>query len=299
MKILVIGSGGFIGKHVVSYFHSRSGYNVSTADIVGGSGSHFLLNAVDTSFEEIFRHHHFDVCINCSGAANVQASFEDRETDYRLNVTNVELILAAINKNGANCKFINLSSAAVYGNPQRLPIQESDNVAPLSPYGEHKYKAEQICKEYSKDFGIGTVSLRIFSAYGEGLRKQLFWDLYNKLLNGAGKQVTLYGTGNESRDFIHGSDIAVAIACILANASFKGEVINVASGSEKTIREVSYLFEKVLGVNTEICFSGEQKIGDPVNWCADISLLKSFGFEPAITLEKGLTKYSQWAKEQG
>ena len=118
--------------------------------------------------------------------------------DFLLNTANVYAILNAIHTHNKACKFINLSSAAVYGNPQILPVVESAQVAPMSPYGRHKVMAEAICREFAEEFGVPTCSLRIFSAFGNGLRKQIFWDM-NRKMTGA-TEATFFGTGEEGGD---------------------------------------------------------------------------------------------------
>ena len=110
-------------------------------------------------------------------------SFKDPLFDFNLNVFNVFKILEAIKLFNDKCKFVNLSSAAVYGNPDILPIIETSTILPISPYGFHKSISETIVKEYYSVYKIQSISLRVFSVYGEYLKKQLFWDLYNKILN--------------------------------------------------------------------------------------------------------------------
>jgi len=193
------------------------------------------------------------------------------------------------------CKFINISSAAVYGNPQYLPIDENHPVSPLSPYGWHKYYSELICKEFYEIFDLKTLNIRVFSAYGPGLRKQLFWDLYHKSL--ISDTIELFGTGNESRDFIFIDDLLFAIDRLIASANFQGQVINVASGIETTVREAVETFLSLLGFQGKLIFTGKEKIGDPVRWHANIDKLRNMGFTHHTTLETGLKKYISWIRE--
>lgn len=300
MNVLIIGAQGFIGANLLQYFKKSYASNELTvygADIQAAPDIQFVLDAAATDFTSLFTASKYDVCINCSGAANVQASFRDPSFDFRLNTFNVEQLLNAIRIHQPGCRFINLSSAAVYGNPQTIPITEASVTAPLSPYGYHKLMSEQLLAGYASAFGLETLSLRIFSAYGEGLKKQLFWDLYQKIKSCTDAKVHLFGTGKESRDFIHVHDIARAVDLIIKKANFNGGVINVASGIETFIADVVNDFLLLLPVNLEADFTGEYKIGDPVNWRADISKLKQLGFEPEVTLREGLKKYIQWAGE--
>ena len=297
MKILILGSEGFIGSHLVTHFRNQF-FNVVCADIVlKVQEDYILINPEAPNFGSLFQHQQFDVCINATGAANVQFSFSYPHTDYFLNTANVYAILDAIRLYNPTCAFINLSSAAVYGNPVLLPIKENHPLKPTSPYGLHKSYSEQICSEFFNFFGLKTLSVRIFSAYGPGLKKQLFWDLSQKV-NKAENEVTIYGTGNETRDFIFIDDLTQAISDIINANCFDGNPINIASGLSTTIRESASIFIKLYKPNVQIKFSGEYKEGDPLNWEADISLLKSYGFKNKLSLEFGLKKTVDWLKKQ-
>jgi UDP-glucose 4-epimerase len=254
--------------------------------------THFLVNPEKSDFDFIFEHRSFDLCINCSGAASVPDSLTDPMKDYNLNTINVFKILDSLRRIRPECKFINLSSAAVYGNPGKLPIREDFAQRPLSPYGFHKVLAEQICNEFRALYGIRTCSLRIFSAYGPGLRKQIFWDLYKKIKSG--QPFTLYGTGNESRDFIYILDIVKAIELVYKHAPFDAEVINVANGEEIRIRDAVTSFAGLFNSEISFSFSGDSRKGDPLNWKADIKILTSFGYKKSVDLESGLKKYLDW-----
>jgi UDP-glucose 4-epimerase len=292
-RILIVGSKGFIGSQAVNYF-TQAGYLVWGADVVSDyvSKNYFLIDATNSDFREIFSNTTFDVCLNCSGAASVPDSINHPLRDFSLNVTNVFKILDSIKTYQSKCKFINLSSAAVYGNPTALPVKESNVTKPVSPYGVHKLISEQICNEFFQLFGIATCSLRIFSAYGEGLKKQLFWDLYqrSKLNN----PVTLFGSGNESRDFIYIEDLLQAIQLVLEKAEFQGQVINVANGDEVFIKDVVNDFYDLFEMKVEFQFSGETRAGDPLRWKANIDVLHALGYQRRFSLEEGLKNYLAW-----
>lgn len=293
MKILIIGSKGFIGFHAMEYFKNQN-FTVLGCDVVTDyvSKDYYQIDATNSDFHALFEKHQFDACLNCSGAASVPLSLEFPLKDFNLNTLNVFKILEAIRTYQPSCKFINLSSAAVYGNPTQLPIHEMSQLQPLSPYGIHKLQAEQIVKEFSDFYKIPTCSLRIFSAYGNGLRKQLFWDMYQKFLNA--DAISLYGTGKESRDFIHVDDIVRAFHLVLDNGKFNGEATNIANGEEFTIEYVAELFRSNFEGQKTIAFNNQVKQGDPLNWRADISLLKSLGYQQTISLEAGIQSYIHW-----
>ena len=296
MKILVIGSRGFIGSHCIDYFSREN--EVWGCDVVMdyNDPQYIWIGSVDGELLGIFRDHKFDVCINCSGAANVPFSLSNPYNDFNLNTLNVFKLLEAIRIHNKDCKFITMSSAAVYGNPEKLPITTDMKMSPVSPYGYHKVFAENICEEYSRFWGLKTCCVRIFSAYGPRLKKQLFWDMYNKFKNN--EIIELWGTGKESRDFIYISDLIRAIDIVIQNCSFNADKINLANGIQITIAEVADSFVKALGTNKEIRFNGAERKGDPINWEADISDLKEWGYKPKVSLEQGIKEYITWVEKE-
>ncbi len=236
-----------------------------------------------------------DILINCAGASSVPSSLIDPSNDFERNVILVKDILDRIRLGGnKNIRFVNLSSAAVYGNPQNLPIKESHMCQPICPYGSHKMMAEELCSYYNNCFGIKTVSLRIFSAYGIGQRKMLLWDLHQKIFNSNG-EIILFGTGNESRDFIHTEDIYRQLILAINNSNFDGEAINVANGKEVYVKDVVEIYKKHYPKSFTYEFNGENRPGDPLNWCADISIMKNWGYRNEIGIEQGVENYIKWA----
>jgi UDP-glucose 4-epimerase len=298
MKAIVIGSKGFIGAHLQQYLLSKNiecwGCDVYTDY---NEEHFFLVDASNADFNEAFSEQQFDVCINCSGAASVPDSLLHPLRDFTLNTFNVVKLLDAIRRHSPGCKFINMSSAAVYGNPQRLPITETAIASPVSPYGVHKLQSENVCSEYYRFFAIGTCSVRIFSAYGAGLKKQLLWDLFTKSKEHS--NITLFGTGKESRDFIYVSDIVEAIWLIIQKGRFEAELYNLANGEEVQIEKIAGLFYGALRKNIVYTFSGEVRKGDPQNWVADITKLKELGYTPAVSLTTGIEKYIEWLRKEG
>lgn len=295
MKILIIGSKGFIGSHCVDYF-SAKGFDILQADVNDSKDKNFYkIERQNSDFSVLFKEHQFDVCINASGSAHVGFSFENPSKDFELNVVNVQKILVAIRDYNSSCKLINFSSAAVYGNPQFLPIIENSICKPLSPYGFHKLQSELLLTEYHKFFGLNTCSLRVFSAYGPRLKKQLFWDLYQKAIQS--DKISLFGTGVETRDFIYIDDLMQIMDLVIQNSPFQGSIYNVANNQETTIAEAAQVFIKGIFPEKKAVFMGEAKVGDPNNWLADISEIIQMGYKQTTTLEQGIKKYILWLKE--
>ncbi|MGL4622519.1 MAG: NAD-dependent epimerase/dehydratase family protein, partial [Chroococcidiopsis sp.] len=193
-------------------------------------------------------------------------------------------------------RFIFLSSAAVYGNPQSLPVSESHSPLPVSPYGFHKWQCEQLCLEFTNIYGLPTASARIFSAYGPGLRRQVVWDIFQKIITQ--RSPTLQGTGRESRDFIHAIDIAAALFVIATTGSMQGEVYNIGSGREVTIAELVSLVLDTLCYDCNPEFDGVVPIGVPLYWKADTTKLSALGFDPTVSLEQGISSFASWCRAE-
>lgn len=300
-RILVTGVAGFIGRHAARYLCNQ-GHEIVGIDIV---------SAENTSLNDITKYHQLDltdrhgvslmisstrpdVCIHAAGRASVPFSMTHPDIDFDSGPLATFNLLNAIRTHAPECRFIFLSSAAVYGNPVSLPVVESMACQPLSAYGYHKLVSENICSEFSNVYKIRTAVLRIFSAYGPGLRRQVVWDIANKMLQGG--QILLHGTGLESRDFINVSDILQAIGLLIEQSDFRSDLYNLASGEETRIRDLAELVQNHLDITEEIIFDGENPEGNPLNWRADITRLKALGFIPAVSLELGVQTFLAWVK---
>jgi UDP-glucose 4-epimerase len=294
MDILILGSQGFIGSHLVNFFKNKS-YSVTGCDLIESSTQRYTYHKVSIlspDFDSVFLDQSFDVCINASGSGNVPYSITHPLSDFEGNTFAVAKTLDTIRKHNPSCRYVHISSAAVYGNPQQLPIKETVNLAPLSPYGFHKVMSEIICKEYYQLFNIPMVIIRPFSVYGNGLKKQLLWDTCQKLH--ADKCISLFGTGRETRDFLHISDLFQIIKKIMDNSPFECNIYNAATGTETTIRQIADIFQKNFPGQKQILFSEEVKKGDPINWKADISLVTKLGFIPKAILNNSIVDYITW-----
>jgi UDP-glucose 4-epimerase len=166
LKITILGAQGFIGSNLVNFFRYQ-GYEILTPMKADLLDINKLINAFEGS----------EVVINCIGSATVGYSYTNTEDAFESNVIVVGKVLEFLRQNSFHhVKYINLSSAAVYGNPHNLPVKESDETKPLSPYGYHKLMSELLLKEYHQCFGLKTLSLRLFSAYGNGQKKLFLFD---------------------------------------------------------------------------------------------------------------------------
>lgn len=290
-----MGSGGFIGSHLAKFL--QQGYSVATASrSASGSADHFVVDGQNPDFRLIVNKVKPDIVVNCMGSANVFNSFRAPEEDFRLNVTLLRQLLCALRDAGFSGRFLQLSSAAVYGSPATVPILESAPLEPISPYGWHKLQAEMICREFRRASNIRATSLRLFSVYGPGLRRQLLWDVYEK--SRTSSKITLFGTGEETRDFIYVNDVARAIELLLSSPDSPNvDAINVANGRKLATKYVASYLLKCLGWAGDLSFSSEERIGDPAVWQADVGHLDRIGFKSAYTFETGVEELCQWLKD--
>ena len=112
-----------------------------------------------------------DCLVHCAGPASVHNSVVDSASDFYGSTVVTFEILKALQSGAPKCRFLQLSSAAVYGEPADLPVKETHTLNPISPYGFHKWQCELVCQEFAKVYGQPTAIVRIFSAYGAGLRR--------------------------------------------------------------------------------------------------------------------------------
>lgn len=303
MKSLIItGAAGFLGRYAAQHF-SEQGWSVIGIDCVppenaplSNLAAYYSLKLPDKAFGDLLRKYVPKACIHCAGRASVPLSVTDPAADFYANTVLTFEVLNALRLHAPSCRFVLLSSAAVYGNPRFLPVSEDQPTAPISPYGFHKLQCEQLCLQFASVYSLSTASVRIFSAYGPGLRRQVLWDMCQKII--MQNSLNLQGTGKESRDFIHALDVAKALRTITANAPMQGEVYNLASGSEVTILELATMMLDALKSDIMPQFDGVVPAGTPFNWQADIAKLHSLGFAPTIPLDQGIKTYANWCRAE-
>lgn len=300
-RVFITGVAGFLGSHMARHF-GRLGWKIHGTDACnGGAVSDLGLTTFHSArlpaaaLGDWIAAAEADLVVHCAGRASVPLSMTNPADDFEGNTRVAQDLLESCRALGFSGGVLLMSSAAVYGNPDAMPVGEDARVRPVSAYGYHKRQAELLFEEYARIFGLKTGVLRIFSAYGAGLRRQVLWDLSEKILSGSGPLV-LQGTGAETRDFIHASDVARAAALIAGRGAMEGEVYNVASGEEMPIRRLATLLCESLGVERELKDSGRLPDGVPARWLADISRLRALGFEPSVRFPDGVAEFAAWAR---
>jgi nucleoside-diphosphate-sugar epimerase len=288
-SVLITGAGGFLGSRI--------------AEILRVSGQHVLPFAGRLPSEEfagLLRKSRPRLLVHCAGTSRVERSFEQTAADFHDNVVVTESVLAALAAASPGTRFVFLSSAAVYGEPLALPITEQTPPRPISPYGHHKLLCEGICRKYHELSGVSVAVLRIFSAYGPGLAKQVLWDIHQKSRQRTSQSrgiVRLDGTGQERRDFVYADDVARLVLRLVRNDLPNWLLVNVASGRSISIRELAEMFLAKLGRTGHVIFSGRSRRGAPRTWEADVAQLGSLGLDSLTPLECGLDHYAAWLRE--
>jgi len=189
-------------------------------------------------------------------------------------------------------RFVYASSSSVYGDLAPIPMREDTHLQPLSPYGVTKLAAEQLCYLYFANHGVPAVALRYFTVYGPRQRPDMG---FHRFLRAAlrGDALTLYGDGEQTRDFTFVAD-AVTATATAGTRGVPGAVYNIGGGSRVSINQVLGVIERLAGRPLAIHREPPQK-GDMRDTYADTSRARGeIGFAPAFTLEQGLAAEHQW-----
>lgn len=302
-RALVTGGAGFIGSSVVGRLCALGTHITVVDSFVTGRlenlGPAFPIERLmvgDLSNllrQGRIRFDAFDVIFHLAANAYVPRSVEDPSLDYWANAHGTFLLLEAMRQSGTKARLVSMSSAAVYGEPVRQPISEDDLTVPISPYGVSKLVGERYAAVYAQLYGLRTVSLRQFSVYGPRQRKQVVFDLLQKL-NANPRRLEVLGDGTATRDLSFVADVADAILVAATEAPGSGEAINVASGRSYTIREIVDALCAVSGLAPEVVYTGRDRPGDALHWQVDVSRLTALGHKPRWNLVDGLRATQQW-----
>jgi UDP-glucose 4-epimerase len=232
-----------------------------------------------------------DMVIHCAGSASVARSIESPEEERRRTIGSAAAVLDFAAALAPKAKLVLISSAAVYGHVESQPIAESEPLVPVSPYGEYKRQAEELWRAHSAFHKLQGVIVRLFSVYGEGLRKQLLWDACRKLSAGNRE---FGGTGDESRDWLHAADAARLLVLAARHANQACPVVNGGTGQAIPVREVLAELSNALELTGAPHFNGVARPGDPVRYLADVSRAQAWRWEPEIEWRQGIRRYARW-----
>ena len=307
--IIVTGGNGFIGKHLVKRLLSDSSYSVASinnkhVETNGEKTARLTFYTADIrntgAISNIFRNEKADTCIHLAARISVADSIKNPQETMDVNVKGTLNVLEACHKSGVN-NFVFASSAAVYGDVEKLPISENQPLSPLSPYGSSKMMAEQHVCTYNKLKKIqNTTSLRIFNVYGSGQSSEAdVITIFAKRLS-KGLPPEIHGDGRNTRDFISVDDVTEAILLSVKameepKSNFNDNlnlppVFNVGTGTPTSIKDLARKMIAISGLKVDpINKKGKQDNGVILHSYADMTKTKrALHFFARKDLEEGL-----------
>ncbi len=314
MKALVTGGAGFIGSHlcerligqgwsVVALDNFDDFYDpaVKRANIAGClKNKRFELVEGDIGDAKcvgrILGAGDIDIVVHLAAKAGVRPSIEDPVEYESVNINGTVVLLEAVKEFGVK-KFVFGSSSSVYGNNEKVPFYETDNVDfPISPYAATKKAGELICHTYSHLYDIDMMCLRFFTVYGPRQRPDLAIHKFCKLIE-AGEAIPVFGDGSMRRDFTYIDDIIEGVLAAIQRCSGY-EIYNLGESRPVRLDELIGEIEKALGKKAVIERLGMQP-GDVIQTYADVSKAKErLGYEPKTEIEVGLRQFVEWFRKQ-
>lgn len=321
MKILVIGGAGYIGSHMVKCL-LRAGHSVVVADnfstghrdaLVGGELVELDIADI-AALDVLFATPQVDAVMHFASYIQVGESVKEPSKYYANNLAATLTLLQAMIRAGV-MKFIFSSTAAVYGNPEYVPIDEAHPKAPINPYGRSKWMVEQVLEDFDRAYGLKSVRLRYFNAAGADPEGQLgerhepethLIPLILQAASGRREALTVFGRDYDTpdgtciRDYIHVTDLVEAHALALDYLMAGGEsaAFNLGNGNGFTVQEVVDTARNVTGREIPL-LDAPRREGDPPSLVADASLARQvLNWQPKYAaLETIIAHAWQWEQK--
>lgn len=306
MEILITGGAGFIGSHILAQLQGRRDMDVVVFDnLSSGSKEHVPAGMElvegdvcdEAAVDALFADHHFDAVIHLAAQTMVPTSVEQPVLDCRINLEGVLHVLEACRIHGTG-HILFSSSAAVYGDNLHIPLKETERLVPTSPYGITKMTTEHYLRVYHELYGMDATVFRFANVYGERQGEKGeggVVSIFCKLLSQR-QGITVFGDGNQTRDFVYAGDIAQAIIRALP---LKGcHTMNVSTGQETSINDLIRSFEKAVGYTVPVQYTAP-RTGDILrSVLSNEALKRDLGFVPEMDLEEGIRRTYDWYRSQ-
>lgn len=294
MRVLVTGGAGFIGSHIVDAL-LKAGHEVLVVDNLSSGKKENLppevpfyqMDITDPGIAGIFEAARPQAVIHQAAQVAVPVSLRDPVFDARVNIIGTLNLLEAARRVKVG-KMVFASSAAVYGNPNYLPVDEDHDLRPLSGYGISKHTVERYLEAYQELYGLSWTALRYANVYGprqdaqgEGGVVAVFID---KLLHNQRPQI--FGDGEQTRDFVYVKDVAAANVAALSAGD--NQILNISTGKASTVNELYSLLKQTIGSALEPEYAPPRP-GDIVHSYLDNSkAVARLNWQPQYELARGL-----------
>ena len=307
MKFLITGAAGFLGSALANRLASE-GHSVLGIDDLSTGDPKKLISEVKFLRGDVNERNKFwtllneiDCVYHLAARVSVQESILYPREYNAVNVGGTVTLMEAMRDVGVS-RVVFASSGTIYGNQPQQPVKENAIPDPRSPYAVSKLSAEYYVKSIGALWGIETVCLRIFNAYGPGQRVP---PVHTPVIPGFLRQawengtIVVHGDGNQTRDFVYVDDVVSAMAAAATAPDVNQLTINVGSGSEVSIMELIHEVLEVTGGHPEVLTNPHNE-GGLSRICADITLAKkTLGYKPVTPLREGLTKALEYYFTEG
>jgi UDP-glucose 4-epimerase len=309
-RILVTGAAGFIGSHLVERLLDEGETVVGVDSFTGaydpGLKRRNLASVLDRDGFELLEIDlrtaalepivdSVDAVFHQAAQAGVRTSWGRNFADYSsINVEATQRLLEACRGRQRSLnRFVYASSSSVYGDAPQYPTSESDATLPISPYGVTKLAGELLVRLYAIQYRLPVVSLRYFTVYGPRQRPDMGFHRFLKAIH-RGEEVSVYGDGEQTRDFTFVSDVVEANLLAYARGSEPGAVFNIGGGARTSVNEVLRIMGEMTGrsVRTRL---RPASAGDVRHTGADTTrALQRLGYRPRVALQDGIAKMDAW-----
>lgn len=302
MKILITGGTGFQGSHLVEYLltkgHEVTTLNTWSEETEKNSASfknrvNFIWGSVtdgeitDKSVREK------EVVFHLAGRINVDESIKHPSEHITANIVGTYNVLEAVRKN--NNRLMHISSCESYGGSSQ-PIDETCELNPQSPYAATKAAGDRLCYAYHRTYGIRVVIIRPFNVFGErqkeGAGGAVIPIFVAKALRG--EPLTVFGTGEQKRDYMYISDLIRAYGLLLEKPEINGAAINFGTGKETSIKSIAQYIAQKLGVGINYESSRPGEVAGLI--CNYSKAKKLLGWEPKVSVWQGIDRYIAWRR---
>lgn len=307
-KILITGGAGFIGSSLVNRLSSN--YIVYVIDDLSMGDKNNLNKSQNIRFlkgtvtdkslmTKIIKENNFEYIFHLAAIASVADSVERPLDTHSVNFDSVLMILELCRKYQKNLKrLVFSSSAAVYGDEETLPKKEESVIRPLTPYAIDKFSAEQYVLDYYSLYGVPTSAVRFFNVYGPNQNPSspysgvisIIVDNCKKIMNGKPAHFTIYGDGEQSRDFVYIEDVLDALIIVATSDNSLGTQYNVGTGTGTTLNRLVDTVSSIIKIKLPVSHE-KSRVGDIKESLADNTKLKKIGFNPKFDIVSGMREY--------